>query len=107
LGYPLVTREIIADSEAKGLATEFFGGSDIEGFGAGMGVDGLGISGGGFHPVALGALRSGGLVAGKIRDARDYNFAAIGFIDVVAEAAADGANEGHLREEMCDGSLLD
>ena len=85
--------EVVADGEAERVASEFLRDGNVARFGGGVGVDPLSVGGGGLHARALGALGAARHVAVEARHARDDDFASVGFVDAVADAAANRAGE--------------
>jgi hypothetical protein len=97
IGRPLPRRgrgEKLADRETEGLAAELLRAGDQHGFRVGIGVDSLGVRGGGFQAVALRALAGRGDEVVYAGHTRDDDFVAIRFVDHIADAAADRGEQG-------------
>lgn len=93
--------QVIAHGDAEGLASQFFGDGDVEGFRGRVGIDTVREGGCFSEPRAALALRGGGHIAFETGHARGDDFVAIGLEDLIANPAADHGehrverNEGH------------
>ena len=81
--------EKIGYGEAKGLPTRLLRRGDVDRLGRGVGIDRLGESGRGAHPVATIPLRRARHVAVEARHARDNDSVAIGLEHSVTQAPAN------------------
>jgi hypothetical protein len=86
--------EKIGYGETKRLAAERFCRGDIHGLGRWIGIDGLGKSGRGAHPVATFPLRCAWHIAIEARHSRDDDLFAIRLVHAVANPTSKRHAQG-------------
>ena len=98
--------EKISYGEPKGLAAELLRGGHVDCLRHGIGIHGLGESGGRAHPVAAIPLRRTRHVPVEARHARNDNLMPIRLVNAVTHAAAKGpAKQDDSSQEVMNSEL--